>query len=372
MIFILFSNVFSQPQVTLIYLPQGFIIDGLTGYGYNKPTLSTITTFNNSNPACIYDFENLNIGLSYQYETKINEAWIADIGHSRAYPFIPQSFGFVYHFDRFKFGFGISQIYNSEKDYGEMYGTIVWPDEDGYKEVVLYPERRELVFKNSATLAFNLENLKKIIPGNLIFGIQYSYNYLKYEQKYNNTYFSDIDEDIFASNFSIGIRYDYQKNKTPIARIGIYYDTETEFNKKKAYNDESVRFVGFIPGKFHLGFLFKCNPSFYFSGNLSVLFWENIDRKYSNKLNSSELSGTIGYRFNKSLNLSLGIFSTNQRYENNDSFFDLDRMNADYFFCGLVYTNSSFLFELVLADSHMLSDEWRKHTILKFGLGYEF
>jgi hypothetical protein len=372
MTFYPFSNVFPQSNFILLKYPQGLVIDGLSGFGYNISTNSTISTFNNSNPANIYDFEKINIGLSYQYDTKIEKTFPASPGYSRAYPYLPQSFGVVFQISHFKFGLGINQIYNSEKDYGEVTGVIVWPDENGYKEVTLYPEERQIVFKNSLSLAFDFENLKKNMPGNLVFGIQYNYNFLNYILELNNSDISDTDIGIFASNFSIGIRYNFHQNEKPVVELGIYYETETEFDKVENIRDESTRYIGHIPAKLHLGFLFNCNPSLYISGNYSVLFWENIDREYSNKLNNSELSGTIGYQFNNNFNLSIGIFSNNYRFEDTDLSMNLNNMYADYFFCGFTYTISSFFSELVIADSHLLSDEWRKQTILKLGLGYEF
>jgi len=371
-LFFVFSNVYPQAYHSLFTLPQGHIISGLSGYGYTISTYSTISTFNSSNPANIYDFDSLNVGLSYQYETKILDAHPYDIGYSRAYPYLPQSFGIVFQIGQFKFGIGTNQIYNSEEQYREVHATFVWPDENGFISFIINPKYSEIIFKNSVSFAFEFEKLKNAISGSLILGAQYNYNWLKYKREFNNPNITDSNGEISASNFSIGLRYDYIKHDRRITSIGIYYEGLLEYDEEKFENDFLVRFIGYIPEKLHLGFLLNLNSSVFVAGNISVLFWESVNRKYSNKLNNSELSGTVGYQFNTKFSLSFGISSNYYRYDENNSPIDYNKLHANYFFCGFTYAINSFFSELVVADSHLLSDDWRKHTIVKLGLGYGF
>ena len=371
---VLGSYAFSQINlpISLIYLPQGIVLDGLSGFGYNESTSTTISNFNNTNPACIYDFDKFMIGLSYQYETKIDEAWIAEIGHSRAYPNFPQSFGFVYSLNSLKLGFGTSQIYNSEKDYGKIERTIISDNNQDYIDVdVVYPEKKEIVLRNSFSMAYNLKNLVEI-PGNIVVGMRYNFNYLNYKFDMTVAEESGIDAEIFSSNLSLGIRYDFPESEMPSLKLGMYYDTKTEYKKTKSYFGEPYRFIGYMPGKLHYGFQLDITKAFYLSGDVAYMFWEKIDRDSNNKLNDIDLSGTFGCYLSKKMNLSLGIYSSVKNYKYVDGIFSLNNMNAQYLICGLLYSGRHLFFELVLADSHLLSDEWRKQTVGKFGIGYEF
>jgi hypothetical protein len=46
-------------------------------------------------------------------------------------------------------------------------------------------------------------------------------------------------------------------------------------------------------------------------------------------------------------------------------------LNATYLTAGIVLKYSGISLDLALADSHSLSDDWRRQTIFKVGLGYE-
>ena len=70
------------------------------------------------NPASISEFENYSLGFSYQFNTSIDEAWIADFGTSRVYNFYPQSVGGIVKWNDLTFGLGFGQKYNGTLDIG--------------------------------------------------------------------------------------------------------------------------------------------------------------------------------------------------------------------------------------------------------------
>jgi len=92
-LFVLFN--ISISAQSLIYLPQGFVLDGLSGIGYNKTTATTISNIINTNPSLLNDFDKVGVGFSYQFDSKIDEAWIGDMSHSRISSGYPQSIGLV-------------------------------------------------------------------------------------------------------------------------------------------------------------------------------------------------------------------------------------------------------------------------------------
>ncbi len=90
------------------FLPQGYGIKLLNSYGTSS-ILNDVSNLGFMNPANISDFENYSLGFSYQFNTSIDEAWIADFGTSRVYNFYPQSAGGIVKWNDFTFGLGFGQ-----------------------------------------------------------------------------------------------------------------------------------------------------------------------------------------------------------------------------------------------------------------------
>jgi hypothetical protein len=61
------------------------------------------------NPAVLHDFQIPAIGLSGEFESKIDPVWIAGILYKKGLPFLPQSIGLVVPVGKWWFGAGFSQ-----------------------------------------------------------------------------------------------------------------------------------------------------------------------------------------------------------------------------------------------------------------------
>lgn len=86
--------------------------------------------------------------------------------------------------------------------------------------------------------------------------------------------------------------------------------------------------------------------------------------------NQLELSGSSVYGLSDDLNVSLGFFYTDKTFKDDQSDF-LDKFTAVFITAGLNYALHPLKIGLAIADSHLLSDEWRKQTIAKIGIDVE-
>ena len=116
-------TIFPQNNDTqAIIAPQGFGINLLNSKG-NSSIDNDISNIGFMNPAAISNFDSYTFGLSYQFSSKIEEGWIADIGTSRKNDWIPQSAGAVLKFENFSFGLGFGQKYNGSLDFDSIQVT---------------------------------------------------------------------------------------------------------------------------------------------------------------------------------------------------------------------------------------------------------
>jgi hypothetical protein len=64
-----------------------------------------------------------------------------------------------------------------------------------------------------------------------------------------------------------------------------------------------------------------------------------------------------------------GTYVTRPEYE--QYFLKAEDLRAMYLLAGLVQKVGPLRLDVVLADSHLFSGDWRKHTILKLGIGFQ-
>ena len=361
-------------QETLFYLPQGFVLDALSGYGYNKSTKSSISNILAGNPANNQDFDNITIGFSYQFDSKIGEAWIVDFGHSRTRLSLPQSAAVIVPYNNFRFGIGMNQLYNSELDYGTIYAARLNPDSaQGYIDIVIHPKKEVIIFRNSISASYCFSEHGSPL-NSLCLGIQFNSNYLSY--KFNLGYLagsdpiipgtSEVNKDFFANNFNVGFRYGIKPSAGSAVVAGVYYESAVDYDIADVA--DGIRYIGHIPAKSNFGIMFEPNINFNFSGDLSYIFWEDIDTDHQNRL---EFAFNSCFRLSYNLSVSTGIFHTDRVYRNVDSDFDFNRFEANYLIGGITFRNDWFSFELAIADSRLVSDEWREQYIIKSGLGFQ-
>ena len=136
------------------FLPQGYGIKLLNSSGTSS-IINDVSNLGFMNPASISGFENYSLGFSYQFNTSIDEAWIADFGTSRVYNFYPQSVGGIVKWNDFTFGLGFGQKYNGTLDIDPIeVATIEDPDGTGeFFEV----KQETMIHSYSITAAYSFK-----------------------------------------------------------------------------------------------------------------------------------------------------------------------------------------------------------------------
>jgi len=378
------------PFLTM-YLLQGYVIDALSGKGYNPSTLATLTTINSVNPAALVDLKR-GFGFSYQYDTKIRSVWIADSKHQRIFNTAPQSAGLTVTLRNLHLGLAMDQVYNSKFLYHFTSNFYYEPWYIG--PYTFHSEVRESVHHYSCIAAYDFGKYR-LESQSLSIGLQVNYNQYHLYQQYGITMDSDSLDNLYgtsevfkktidAFNIAAGIRYIVHTEIIPRISIGAYYETFVRF--KKIFDDTNfddrkdnpttriTRFdffgtrLGEIPDKFHTGVYLEMPCGLYFSSNLSYLFWRNT--AYSVK-NQPEFAVNIGFPACKNLNLSGGVFYTHYRRTDFSDKWN-NKFKAVYLMAGGTLNLKNFSLELTVADSHLFSGEYRKQTLVKAGIGYSF
>jgi len=177
---LLVINLQAQYKNTVVFLPQGYVLESLNGYGFSHGVISTISNISSGNPASLSDFQRLSLGVSGQYDTKINTAWIAGIGYQRVENKRPQSAGFVLPHKNFRLGFGISQKYSTALDFGEVeITTVEEPEGTGETFNVTH---NTFVQSKSALIAYSLQNV--FSNEKISVAVQYNINTMCYEASF--------------------------------------------------------------------------------------------------------------------------------------------------------------------------------------------
>jgi len=367
--------------------PHGFVEEQLNGFGLRQSTNTTLANIGSGNPAVLSDFDQVSLGGSYQLSSRIEDAWSYGVDYKQNYTFWPQSFGVVYPLKNFRFAYGLGQKYNAIMDYGPLeVSTVEMPEGtgeffDAYNEF--------LILSNSAILSYMINNL---ISKNdrLNLGIQYNVDHLSYKSKlWRNV----ATADGFASSFSAGIRYDVDLD-LPAFQIGIFFENGIEFRgEAKLKNSESLievdpnppgnndsliiadiptwSFQTRLPDKLSFGFFMQPIQKIGIAFNFTSVRWNKVSDNWDNSI---DLSSTAILYPHKNLAFSLGYYQSQRKYNQETNAIFKIGSKADAFFIttGVVINTGNFIIDIALADSHLFSGDWRKQTISKVEIGYNF
>ncbi len=352
-----------------LYLTQGYVLESISGKGFSQSTGSHISNIGGGNPASTYDFKELSFGISFQAESSIKPAWIADINHERDREYLPQSLGLILPLNRFRIGFGMNQRYNSLCDYGKI--TVVSIDHpEGYVETATV-SKSEMTTAYSALLSYSFENAF-VRNGRLSLGIQCSYNQLEIEQKL----VFRMKVDAGHIGWTYGARYQISDR----FQTGVYYERNPSFRDKIELdidgNNDSIdadlitdmHLEGRLPDRLHAGLSYQLNSSVKASFDITKVYWSQL---LDNSTNNVDISGSLCYRPAKRLSLSAGILSTDRRYDQETSaFFGINgRLHGLFLLGGLNLNFQHVDLDLAYVTSTIGSGEWRKQRLGKAGIG---
>ena len=349
-------------------LPQGITINGNSGYGYNLTTQATLTNVNQTNPANIYDFKNFNTGISYQFRSDIEEAYVLDFGYNYEMSPLPQSATFTYSLSDLVIGIGMNQSYNSILDYGEIRPTFIdTTSPTGYREgETINPYRKTMSYQYSTSFSYGFNSIL-LSEDNFILAARINYNYVSITNVFGLDFIDDIQNNVSQFSGSFGMRYSVLLANKSNIRIGTYYDMPIEYDKIV----DDIKFIGYIPGIVHVGIQFRSQNGISLNGDLSYWFYEESENRfYPDYKNQLEFGGSVSYEIKNNLSLSLGFFNTDRKFLNENSYFVFN-YSATYLIAGMVWNLKPITIDFSIADSHWLSDDWRRQTIIRGGIGYK-
>ena len=324
-------NIFAQiPENNQLFVyPQSLAIESYNSIGFSNMNLCTISDVSSANPASLYQFENISVGLNYQYLSKMK--LYSDISVASAKTFPPVTFGFIYPINNFRLGFAYHQKYNNYLDFGKSEITTVENPEGTGEFYSAYSER--LIHSPSLLSNYTISSI--FGDDKLSIGLQVFWDFLKTKEK---IYKMKSHLEGNSLTWKLGLLYEY-RNETYISfvyekgnRLDGEFETEDEFVEVVDINGRTVEinpnYFMKLPDKMSFGLTVSTTNDLVLSMSISAVFWELVNDIYKNSLDIS--AGTI-YRLNKSVRISLGFYNS-----------DLNREVNGFFYSGLNY-NSSFM-----------------------------
>jgi hypothetical protein len=369
----------SLVETVTITSPAGYTLGLLNEHGTSgiSTNVSNITFIN---PAAINQFDVFSFGFSYQFNSKIDEAWYADIGISRVNNFTPQSVGIVAPYNNMRFGIGMGQIYNAALEIGEIaVTTTVNPGGTGETYTPVF----ETTVQNYSFLfAYNFKNLFST-NHELTTGIKLNLNRLS--QFESMPFIDDLSESVIKESWAAGAIYKIAFDENKSIHFGLAFENEVLFSKSIEYkisdttnfgvtginrppflkiDDVNFIMTGKVPGKLTFDTYISISQQLKILTNLTNVFWNSISDVHQNQL---EFSGSVVYSFNNNITSSFGAYYTNRI--RNDYINDMrgveDKLNAFFLTAGINVRYGFLSVGLAIADSHLASSDLRKQTVLK-------
>ena len=360
-----------------LILPQGYGIKLLNSSGASSIN-NDVSNITFMNPASISKIDDYSLGVSYQLSSQINGAYIADIRTNRIYNFFPQSFGGVIKYEDFTFGLGFGQKYNGTLEYDPIPVTT-FNNLEGTGEYFDL-KNESIIQRYSFSIAFSLTKFLQT-SNNLYMGFQYSLNRLHHYEELWNIKDSTT---AYACNFILGLEYDLALDAERKLSLGISYETMTKFKQYIEYNGSntitydpdsgnisidlpSYDLVYDLPSELRFDLAIDGTENLKLLANLTGIFWKN---ETNNLKDQFEYSLSSVYRINKIFSPSLGFYYTDYNFEQDDLEIN-GKFKGFYITAGCKINFEPFYLDLVLADSHLLSGDYRKQTIGKFAFGVQ-
>ena len=379
---ILSGHTFSQfDEHYVIILPQGLSQPLLNGYG-SSAIFNSAANVGFLNPAALEIFNETSVGLSYQFEPEMEDSWFG-FNSKRINNFFPQSAGLILPADKFRLAFSLNQLYNrSLYDQIEV-TTVLLPDGTGKYYDLNYKTK---IYNYSVTTSYSLTDQSS--NSGLSVGLRVGLNNLRDNEKF--LYF-EMNESIYAYDFSLGAVYAKQTSEKKFYRIGLFYRSDLKFRTKTNYksdrrelildpfpgggNDEYIEFTPYsldlkadLPAFIRFDLDAGVSDNLRVTGSISYVLW---NKSYEGFENQIEFSGSAIYNLNNYFTPSFGFIYSDRNYE--EDFAEGNKnLNTYFLTAGGVLRWKNFSLHLTLADSHLLSGDWAKQTIAKIGLDITF
>jgi len=362
-------------ETYVLFLAQGFGIPLLNAKGTSGLS-NNISNISFINPAALNQLRNYTVGVSYQFQTNLDEAYLFGIGSSRITGFIPQAVGALVPINNMRFGIGMGQTYNGTLDFEPIpITTTQYPDGTGEFITMEYETR---VQSYSFVFSYSFEDISSA-NSNLSIGMRYNLNRLHY---YNKILYIGIDVSDYSSSWGIGSLYQINYDENKSIQFGLSYESKIEFRKNYSIKEYSsdidpsdstiiidqnpYTLFGEIPSKLRFDINIATLSQLQLLGSFNFVFWSSGSNNARDQL---EFAASTVYSINENFSPSLGFYYTDRNFE--EDLFDINsEMNAFFIIAGLNVNYNFIEFDFAFADSHLLSGDFRKQTIVKFTLGF--
>jgi hypothetical protein len=236
----------------------------------------------------------------------------------------------------------------------------------GYRDIGPFHLYQDDLLKSfSVSIATQIPGIK-----NCYFGLRYYYNQIASTSIMDGYTLADTTQtnrssfkmESNHSSWSIGFLYAAGK-----ARFGSVYEKGVHFAKDSFNGGYSL--CGFYPDQWSFGASWHFIPRFTLTGNLRYLIWErSVPYIYWKIFNQLEYSSAILFQVSSGFKFSTGFMITDYRTKTLADY-PITSSKAIFTCIGLVWSMGKIDMDFALADSHLFSDDDRKQTILKIGLG---
>ncbi len=350
---------------TVVYLPAGYVISQLSGLGSSGVVRTTIANACSSNPAAMADFYRITFGMSAQIESKIKPAWFANIGYRRPSDQPIQSVSVVVPVGTVRLGIGYFQKFSAER--------LIDPIEI---KTVLYPEGTgEYIKTYQHAIIDALTGMASVgyrgvlnATDRIDIGIAVRHNRLDYREVLGESEMSSSLARYYSWGF--GLRYKLPIDDSHKIYLGVMFEQgtvligEVQF-KSTPMEGFEYHVIGRAPSRLSNGLGVVLSDKFAVSCGYSSVGWKNVREDMSDQL---EYYTSLEYSYHTDRQFTFGIYSTGARF--NSHILPEDDLRAVYLLLGLVAKVGIIEFDLVVADSHLISGDWHKSTILKMGVGF--
>lgn len=339
-------------QENSLFFPQGFV-PNINAAGFSK-SVGSISNISSLNPAALSSIDNLSAGISYQFSSRIKEAWFGHIDYLRNKNGLPQSAGIVIPFKDFRFAAAMNQKFNGSLDFGNIPITTV-ENPVGNGEYVHFVSGYNLI---------NFSIIESWSAKNIFSNDKFSLGVRIDLDKFYVNQNIGLNENYHAFSFAAG--FSYEKVSADILnRFSFYYEKGADVQEIRTItlgnNHYQIDIGAKSPDKLNFGADFSVNKNLLISSGVSYVYWKDANNHDDNP--EAYLSGI--YKYSDLLSFSAGAFY--QKYTLSD-FWVRENLDVFYLNVGAVLHFDRFDFNVGIADSHLFSSDWRKQTIINTSL----
>lgn len=344
-------------DISVLYLPHGYVLESISGSGFQNCGNNHIANIGSSNPASSSNFQKLSFGVSYQFESSVQPNWIADINCTREKNNYPQSIGLIVPLKTFRFGFDFSQRYNTLIDYGKTERmTVEQPEGTGE---FFSATKTEIVSCYSGLCSYSINNF--IGAENVLsIGIAGCLNDFNLREHLYNI---RMKESAKGYGWTFGIQYSLADR----AHFGLFYLKNPLFKDNFLFEGIAFRIDQKMPNKFSIELSYCLDSHSNIFTNFTKVYWHQLEDDLSNY---TDVSGGIQTYLTKQLSLSVSFLSTGYHRNDQDLFYFNYYLNGLYVLGGLNYRFRHFDIDLAYVTSSRHSGDWRKQKIGKVAIGF--